>query len=61
MVLYSHLYCTLAIVYLYHMIWGLMFILQAALAAIIVVILKGLYLQMKDIKQLWIISKYDMV
>jgi len=36
-------------------------ILQAALAAIIVVALKGLYLQVKDAKQSWMISKSDMV
>jgi len=36
-------------------------VLQAALAAIIVVALKGLYLQVKDAKQSWMISKSDMV
>ena len=41
--------------------FGLFHILQATLAAIVVVALKGLYLQVKDAQQSWVISKPDMV
>ena len=35
--------------------------LQCVLAAIIIVNLKGMFLQFKDLKELWLISLYDFV
>ena len=54
---YRALYFTVRYYYHYYAVRSL----QAALAAIIVVALKGLYLQVRDTKRLWVISKHDMV
>ena len=37
------------------------FFFQACLASIIIVALKGMFLQLKDLKNLWTLDKYDFV